>query len=203
MSAMTKPAKTDKPFMRRFFMEKRKILIEKKNKKQAFDLEIQARVLISEEYRRAKTILIYAARKEEIATDKLILAALANHKTVALPFCLDDGEMRFHAITSPADLVPGRFGIREPRGDCPEVVPDGGTLCICPALGCDMRGYRLGWGGGYYDRYLAKHDCVKAALCYADSLIPGFEAFDYDIRMDLVYTESFVRRIMNEKGGSV
>lgn len=194
MSAMNKPAKTDKPFMRRFFMEKRKILIEK-NKKAAIDLEIQARVLLSEEYRRAKTIFIYAARKEEIATDKLILAALANHKTVALPVCQDGGVMTFHVIRSTAELVPGKFGILEPCEDCPEIVPDADTLCICPALGCDMRGYRLGWGGGYYDRYLAEHDCLKAALCYAESLIPGFEAFDYDIRMNLVYTESFIRRI--------
>ena len=194
MSAMNKPAKTDKPFMRRFFMEKRKILIEK-NKKAAVDLEIQARVLLSEEYRWAKTIFIYAARKDEIATDKLILAALANHKTVALPVCQDGGIMTFHVIRSTSELVPGKFGILEPHKDCPEIVPDAETLCICPALGCDMRGYRLGWGGGYYDRYLAEHDCLKAALCYAESLIPGFEAFDYDIRMNLVYTESFIRRI--------
>ncbi len=195
MSGMNKPAKTDKPFMRRFFEEKRKILLENNNDKQAIDLEIQGRLLISEEYRRAKTVLIYAARENEIATKAVILAALCNHKTVALPVCQSDGVMTFCRIGSLCDLAPGRFGILEPKDGCEEIVPDGDTLCVCPALCCDMRGYRLGWGAGYYDRYLAKHDCVKAALCYSDSLIPEFEVFDFDVRMDLIVTESFTRHI--------
>ena len=194
MNSGNRPAKTDKPFMRRFFEEKRKILFEKNNK-QAIDLELQSRLLISEEYRRAKTLLIYAARDNEIATGGIIHAALANHKTVALPVCHKDGVMTFHRITVLADLEEGRFGILEPVEGCPEVIPDRDTLCICPALCCDMRGYRLGWGGGYYDRYLAKYNCLKVALCYSDSLIPEYEASDYDIRMDLICTEKYIRRI--------
>lgn len=192
---MNKPAKTDKPFMRRFFEEKRKILLEKNNDKQATDLEIQSRLLMSAEYRRSDTILIYAARENEIATDGIIHAALANGKTVALPVCRKGGVMTFHRIDSLSQLEPGRFGIMEPVTGCEEVIPGKNTLCVCPALCCDMRGYRLGWGAGYYDRYLAKYDCLKAALCYSDSLIPAFEVFDYDIRMDLVCTENFIRHI--------
>lgn len=195
MSLMNKPAKTDKPFMRRFFEEKRKILLEKNNDKRAMDLEIQSRLIMSSEYRRADTILIYAARKNEIATDGIIHAAFANHKTVALPVCHKGGVMTFHRITSLSQLEPGRFGIMEPIEGCEEVIPGAKTLCVCPALCCDMRGYRLGWGAGYYDRYLAKYACLKAALCYSDSLIPEFEVFDYDIRMDLVCTENFIRHI--------
>lgn len=195
MSVMHKPPKTDKPFMRRFFEEKRKILSENNKLKRDKDLEIQSRLLLSEEYRRAKIILIYAARGNEIATKGIILAALANHKTVALPKCGLDNAMTFHQITDFSDLVPGRYDILEPKNDFVEIIPDRETLCICPALCCDMRGYRLGWGAGYYDRYLAEHDCIKAALCYSDSLIPTFEASDYDIRMDLICTESFIRHI--------
>lgn len=181
--------------MRRFFQEKRKILLENNNKKHEVDLEIQTRLLMSEEYRRAKTVLIYAAREFEIATDAVIHAALANHKTVGLPVCHESGVMTFHRINGICDLAPGKFGIPEPIAACGEIVPDADTLCICPALCCDMRGYRLGWGAGYYDRYLAEHACLKAALCYKDSLIPAFEVFDYDIRMDLICTESFIRHI--------
>ncbi len=195
MSPRNKPAKTDKPFMRRFFEEKRKILLEKNNTKQEMDLEIQSRLLMSGEYRKADTILIYAARSNEIATDGVIRAALANRKTVALPVCHKGGVMTFHQITSLSQLERGRFGIMEPVEGCEEVIPDAGTLCVCPALCCDMRGYRLGWGAGYYDRYLAKYPCLKAALCYSDSLIPEFEVFDYDIRMDLVCTENYIRHI--------
>lgn len=194
MSALQKPAKTDKPFMRRFFTEKRKVLLKNNNEKQTKDLEIQSRLLLSPEYRRADTILIYAARDNEIATKQIILAALSNHKTVALPLCHEAGVMTFHRITSLADLSPGRYGIPEPAGG-EEVIPDANTLCVCPALCCDMRGYRLGWGAGYYDRYLQQYRCVKAALCYADSLIPDFEVDDNDVKMDLICTESFIRRI--------
>lgn len=195
MSAINKPAKTDKPFMRRFFREKRKILSENKELKQATDLEIQSRLLLSAEYRRCDTILIYAARSFEIATEAIIHAALANHKKVGLPVCREDGVMSFHRITSLADLEKGRFDIPEPREGCEEILPDNRTLCICPALCCDMRGYRLGWGAGYYDRYLAEHACLTAALCYSDALIPDFESFDYDVRMDLICTEKFIRHI--------
>ena len=194
MSTRSKPPKTDKAFMRRFFEEKRKILLEN-NSKRALDLEIQSRLLMSEEYRRSKTILIYAARDNEIATDGIILAALANRKTVALPVCHKGGVMTFHRIMGMCDLEPGRYGIPEPKEGCPEVLPDGDTMCVCPALCCDMRGYRLGWGGGYYDRYLAKYDCLKAALCYSDSLIPEFEVNDHDIRMELICTEKYIRHI--------
>lgn len=200
MSPMNKPAKTDKPFMRRFFREKRKILSENKAAKRELDMEIQSRLLLSEEYRRAETVLIYAARDFEIATDAVILAALANRKKVGLPVCRDDGIMTFRRIGDLSDLAVGRFGIREPRDGCEELLPDGAALCVCPALCCDMRGYRLGWGAGFYDRYLAKHDCIKAALCYSESLIPDFEVFDYDVPMDLICTEKFIRHINPVKG---
>lgn len=193
MSTIKKPAKTDKPFMRRFFQEKRKILTE--NNKRELDMEIQSRLLISEEYRRAKTILVYAARENEIATEMIIHAALANRKTVALPVCHDGGIMTFHRISGLKDLKKGRYGIMEPDDSCEVVSPDEDTLCVCPALCCDMRGYRLGWGAGYYDRYLARYACVKAALCYSDSLIPEFDAEDYDVGMDLVFTENYTRRL--------
>ena len=195
MSTGSKPAKTDKPFMRRFFEEKRKILLKNKDKKNAVDLELQTRFLMSGEYRRAKTLLIYASRENEIATGGIIHAALANHKIVALPVCHKGGVMTFHRITGLADLEPGRFGIPEPVEGCPEVIPDKGALCVCPALCCDMRGYRLGWGAGYYDRYLSKYDCLKAALCYSDALIPSFEVNDYDVGMDFICTEKYIRHI--------
>lgn len=195
MNLMNKPPKTDKAFMRRFFKEKRKILLENIDDKRSMDMEIQCRLLISEEYRRADTILIYAARENEIATDAVIHAALANGKTVALPVCREDGVMTFHRITGLSDLIPGRYGIPEPNEGCKEIIPGEGSLCVCPALCCDMRGYRLGWGGGYYDRCLAKYPCIKAALCYSESLIPDFEVFDNDIPMDVIYTEKFTRHI--------
>ena len=191
--AANKPVSIEKPYLRDFFIEQRRNLCDDLERKTALDLEIQTRLLISPEYRAADTILLYMARPHEIATSLIMHAAFANRKTVALPVCLDQGEMIFRRIGSLSDLVPGRFGILEPAEKCEKVTADEKTLCVCPALSCDMRGYRLGFGGGYYDRYLAGFPVKKAALCYADSMIPTIREDDYDIRMDVIFTDSYTR----------
>lgn len=191
--AVNIPASIEKPYLRDFFIEQRKQLCEDAERKNALDLEIQTRLLITPEYRAADTVLLYMARPTEIATSLLIHAAFANHKKVALPVCMDQGRMVFRRIDSPDDVAPGRFGILEPKAQCEEIMPDEHTLCVCPALCCDMRGYRLGFGGGYYDRYLADFPGVKAALCYGDSMIPKIKEDTFDIKMDVILTDSFTR----------
>lgn len=191
--AANKPASADKPYLRDFFIEQRKALCEDMGRKNALDLEIQTRLLITPEYRAADTILLYMARPTEIATSLMLHAAFANHKKVALPVCMEQGHMIFRRIDSLSDVAPGRFGILEPTAQCEEITPDEHTLCVCPALCCDMRGYRLGFGGGYYDRYLADFPGVKAALCYADSMIPKIGEEPFDIKMDVILTDSFTR----------
>ena len=101
--------------------------------------------------------------------------------------------MIFRRIESKSDLVIGKFGILEPKEICEEIKPDEHTLCVCPALSCDMRGSRLGFGGGYYDRYLSGFAGRKAALCYSDSIIPQIHSFDHDIPMDIIFTDNFTR----------
>lgn len=191
--AANKPTSVDKPYLRDFFIEQRKRLCEDLERKNALDLEIQTRLLIAPEYRAADTVLLYMARPSEIATSLILHAAFANHKKVALPVCLDQGRMFFRRINSLNDVAPGRFGILEPTEACEEITPDEHTLCVCPALSCDMRGYRLGFGGGYYDRYLVDFPGVKAALCYADSMIPKLGEDTFDIKMDVILTDSFTR----------
>ena len=187
------PASAEKPYLRDFFREQRKQLCEDAERKNALDAEIQTRLLISPGYRAADTVLVYMARPFEIATSMILRAALANHKTLALPACTDDGRMVFRRVSELSQLVPGRFGILEPDPDCGIVSPDTHSLCVCPALCCDMRGYRLGFGGGYYDRFLAGFSGIKAALCYSDSLIPLIREEAYDIKMDVIHTDSFTR----------
>ena len=191
--AVTNPALSDKGYLRAFYREQRQSLCEDIKRKNALDIEIQTRLLISREYRAAHTVLLYMARPFEIATSLILHAALSNHKTVGLPVCLDDGKMIFRAISSVAELVPGKFGILEPPSDNAEIIHDDKTLCVCPALCCDMRGVRLGFGGGYYDRYLTDFSGFKAALCYADSVIPTIQDDEFDIRMNVIHTDSFSR----------
>ena len=190
------PASVEKPYLRDFFREKRTELLQNTERKSALDTEIQTRLIISREYRESKTILVYMARPSEIATSMIIHAALANLKTVGMPVCIDDGRMIFRRIHSVRELVPGSYGILEPPETCAEIIPDARTLCVCPALCCDLDGYRLGYGGGYYDRWLAEHPVKKAALCYSDSVIPAISHDDYDVRMDVIHTDSFSRTIV-------
>ena len=116
--AASKPASADKPYLRDFFIEQRKALCEDTGRKNALDLEIQTRLLITPEYRAAETILLYMARPTEIATSLMLHAAFANHKKVALPVCMEQGHMIFRRIDSLSDVAPGRFGILEPTAQC-------------------------------------------------------------------------------------
>ncbi|MBQ3330028.1 MAG: 5-formyltetrahydrofolate cyclo-ligase [Ruminococcus sp.] len=191
--AKTNPASAEKPYLREFFLEQRKRLCEDRQRKDDLDAEIQIRLLMSRDYRDADTVLLYMARRHEIATSMIMHAALANGKTVGYPVCMNDHHMIFRRIAAVSDFVQGRYGILEPKTECETIVPDDKTLCVCPALSCDMRGFRLGFGGGYYDRYLKDFTGKKAALCYADSIVPVIHSFDYDIKMDVIHTDSFTR----------
>lgn len=189
------PLSADKPLLRDYYMEKRGQLCSDADRKTALDMEIQTRLIVSPEYRACDKILVYMARPYEIATSMIIHAALANNKTVGLPVCLDNKEMIFRQIRSMCDLKPGRFGILEPSENCPVIISDEKTLCVCPALACDMQGFRLGFGGGFYDRYLADFRGVKAALCYAEGVIPELRRGEYDIAVNVIHTDSFTRYI--------
>lgn len=187
------PLSDAKPYLREFFLEQRKLLCSDKKRKEALDQDIQARVLFSREYRNADSVLLYMARDHEIATSMLMYAALANHKKVGFPVCLDDNRMVFRRIDSLSDVAGGKYDILEPKSGCEEIVPDHHSLCVCPALSCDMLGFRLGFGGGYYDRFLKDFPGIKAALCYSDSIIPAIRSEAFDIKMDVIYTDSFSR----------
>ena len=189
------PASTEKEYLRDYFSEKRSQLCEDIDRKNALDSEIQVRLIVSPEYRAAKRILVYMALPFEISTSMIIHAALANNKIVALPVCVENGGMVFRQVTDIAELRPGAFGILEPDDSCPEIEADENDLCVCPAMCSDMRGYRLGYGGGYYDRFLKSFNGVKAALCYSESVIPSIDTDDHDIRMDVIHTDSYTRYI--------
>lgn len=191
----TKPERNDKEYLRGYFSEKRAALKADTERKRALDAEIQTRLIISSGYRVADTILVYMARPNEIATSMIIHAAFANNKIVGMPVCFDEGRMEFRRVYSLSQLSPGRYGIPEPGDDCAVIIPDEKTLCVCPCLCCDMEGSRLGWGGGYYDRYLDGFKGTKVALCYSDSVIPSIQGEAFDIKMNVIHTDSFSRYI--------
>ena len=185
----------DKDVRRRFYLEKRRVLSADPERKAQLDMDIQSRLLLSSEFRESDTILLYISRMHEIATDMILSGALINGKAVAAPKCCQDGVMRFFRISGTRDLAPGRYGVLEPVEGCEPAELTAKTLCVCPALSCDMAGCRLGFGGGWYDRFLKDFGGISAALCYTDALVPELPREDHDIPVDMIVTDSYIKTI--------
>ncbi len=112
----------------------------------------------------AETVFLYCSTGREVDTRRVIAFLLERGQTVALPVSLPDGEMYF-AEYLPGELREGRFfGILEPAADAPRLEPENGGVIIVPALAFDRSGYRMGQGGGYYDRYLSARNLFSVGI---------------------------------------
>jgi 5-formyltetrahydrofolate cyclo-ligase len=134
----------------------------------------------------------FFAIKSEISPLPLMRRLAGAGAALALPVIAGRGQpLTMRAWSFGAPLVPGVWGIREPAADAPEVFPD---ILIVPLLAFDRRGYRLGYGGGYYDRTIARLRAIKPiaaiGIAFAAQQIDQVPATPRDERLDLVLTES-------------
>ena len=139
----------------------------------------------SDAYRNAKVIYGYLPYNQEVRTIPMLEQALRDGKRVAVPKVYGD-EMRFIYISNLEGLENSEMGIPEPAADEP-VAEDPTALVLMPGLAFDPQGHRIGYGGGFYDKYLAaepEHPTV--ALCYAFQMLPQLETDPFDIPVDLV-----------------
>lgn len=173
--------------LRKKFKTHRNNIIDKDNK----DLSICNNFLNSMLYKNANQILCYASLNNEILTDIIIERALEDNKKIALPLCEDlDGNMSFYYIKSLSDIKAGAFGIREPDSSkCFKVNNFDDAICVVPALSFDDKGYRLGYGKGYYDRFLEKIALISVGLCYNDFLSSKLPVDKYDRKVNYIFTE--------------
>lgn len=168
--------------------------------KNELDIEIAARFLMTEEYRKADTILIYISKKDEINTFPILYAAFANGKKVAAPKCIDNKHMIFYQISSPNDLESGYYGLMEPKRGLKEIKDYEGTLCLTPCFCLDMEGHRVGHGAGYYDLFLNKiFTGTKVALAYSRSVLKKIDYDRYDNPVDVIVTDSYTRHIIDKE----
>jgi 5-formyltetrahydrofolate cyclo-ligase len=165
------------------------------------DSTIQSRLLALAEYAQADIIFTYVSKPIEVDTISLINAALANRKQVAVPLCIPDTyDMEFYCITSFDDLEKGLFGVLEPiPSQCRLVTDYSKGLCIVPGLSFDAQGYRLGYGKGYYDRFLAEFTGDTVGICYSGCVQWNLPHGYYDKPVDLLITEKYIRRMENMK----
>lgn len=147
-------------------------------------------------FRENELLWVYVSGDPEVDTRALIDYALQNGKTVAVPRCVPGTRnMEFYRIRSMDELLPGAYGILEPQPLPENLVTDfENGLCIVPALAVDEQGYRLGFGKGYYDRFLAGFHGSSLSLCYENSITKAVPRGKYDNRIPLVVTEKRVLR---------
>ena len=156
---------------------------------EAADRKIRERLQNSRIYKDAELIFCYVSMSGEVDTKELIVEALREGKRVAVPKCEAKGVMEAVEITGMEDLEPTAWGSLEPKQGCPRVSPKELDLCIVPCVSCSSTGVRLGYGGGYYDRYLPGTDAVRVILCREQMLCEEIPREEHDCRMDVLITE--------------
>ena len=159
------------------------------------DDRITQKLLATSEYAEATTVLTYVSVSSEVSTRMFIESALRDGKTVAVPRCLPGHCLEFVAITSLDQLIAAPFGLLEPPKESPALTEEqmDASICIVPALLVDTKGYRLGYGAGFYDRFLSTYPGKKICLAYQQNLsqtmLPHTAS---DVAVDVVITESDV-----------
>lgn len=173
----------DKKQLRRMIRERKRAMTEAEIQSRS---EALAQLLYaSEAYRNAKTIYGYLTYNQEVRTVPMLEQALRDGKRVAVPKVFGD-EMKFLYLQDLTQVAKGYAGIPEPIADEP-VAEDKTALVLMPGLAFDPKGHRIGYGGGFYDKFLAAEpDHPTLALCYEFQLLPKLETEEHDIPVDVV-----------------
>ena len=183
--------KDEKAALRARFLDARRRM--DRDEKARLDHGIAQSVLENIRYRTSKTLLAYASMPHEVDTWEILDNAWADGRRVALPRCGKDGKMDFFLVSGRAELTVGKWNISEPNDLCPLYVPDADDLCLVPGLAFDFEGFRLGHGGGYYDRCLARHPIPTLGLCYPDCRVQRLPREAFDIRISSVLFGTFLQ----------
>ncbi len=169
--------------------------------KQNLDEGVFNRFLKLNQYASSTTILAYVSTNIEVDTRKIIERALEDGKRVAVPYCVPDTRLlEFYLINSLDDLTPGTFGVLEPTPDPEKRLIDWEkSLCVVPGLCFDFNGYRLGFGKGYYDRFLSEYTGIRVGICYSSGVRGHLHHGRYDRTVDVLVTEKNIKSIHHRK----
>lgn len=195
-------------------IKEEKRILRKKYKNQRDSICVEKREMASEkifenliampEIERANLVLTFISFGSEPDTKEFAEHIISTGKMLAVAKCMTEsplkGIMNFHIISSLSDLEKGSYGILEPKaGILPvsdEEIDLRNTVCIVPGFSFSENGYRLGYGGGYYDRFLSKHRNIKKiGICFDEMLSENIPTADNDIPVDIIVTDKKITEI--------
>ncbi len=185
---------TEKEQMRKEGLRKRDALSEEARKEQSS--QVLQQLLRTDFYKKARQLLCYVNFRSEVETTKLLQQALLDGKEVYCPRVCGR-EMAFYRIYALEELVSGSYGILEPEAREEKLLTNKmlkQALMIMPGAVFDRQGYRIGYGAGYYDKYLSqlgaeKEQLIKAAILFSIQLVPQVASEQHDSPADFLITE--------------
>lgn len=179
----------NKKDIRRFILEKRDKL--EPDLKVELDKKIFSELINSEAYKNASVIFVFVSFKSEVDTHEIIKQALKDSKTTCVPkINTKEKEMEIFKINSLEELKEGYYGILEPGEDCPAVNSNDIDLVLMPGAAFDRQGGRIGYGGGFYDRFLSRMNkkVDKIALAFDFQILDSVPMDEFDVRVDGIVT---------------
>ena len=190
---------TQKRELRRSLLERRRLIGGELRAK--LDATLCERLCELEAYKSSDTVLLYSPIKGEPDLGYLAARCLKDGKVLAYPLCDTlSHTLSFHKVCSLDDLRLGAYNIPEPSPSLPRITDFRRALCIVPAIAFDRDGYRLGYGGGFYDRFLRDFSGISVGAVYDELVLPSLPRGEYDLAVDLVITQSKIYSISNIKG---
>ncbi len=165
------------------------------NDKKIFNSLIHKKLFSSKIYKKCKKILTYISKYTEVDTLKIIEDAFQQKKLVFAPKCDTMGNMDFYNVENFNELEVSTFGFLEPKITKTKFQNSKNSdedLAIVPGLAFDCLGYRLGYGGGFYDKFLKKTKVTSVGLCYSKCFYKSLPYESHDTTVNFVITENFV-----------
>ncbi len=170
----------NKDELRKLMINKRKDILNKKE----LSTIIVDKLMNLDIYKKSRVIAIYNSLSSEVDTSYLINESL-KEKIVLLPRIINH-EMVFIIISKDTLYEKSRIGVMEPIGNIYDGIID---LIIVPGIAFDKNLNRLGFGKGYYDKYLSNNDIYKIGLCFDEQIVESVPVNELDIKMDMIITK--------------
>jgi len=174
----------EKDSLRKVFLEKRDSI--SADLKKIASKKIQKNLKKISDFRNAQSIACYYPIGSEVLTQDIIQEALSEGKEVFLPK-VDGQNIIFKKISDFKDVEKGSFDIMEPKDECPNATKI--DVILVPTVGISPKGFRLGYGYGFYDRFLSKTNAKSIALTFSKQIVKTVPATDSDVRIDWIVTE--------------